>query len=88
MQSAAASQDQMQNVMKDLLQEVHSSLKLVLRHCLQQVAAEMFNKNLISQSVKDDPTYDKFITLIQSSIFTKTCLIKYLRVCKIKPHSI
>ena len=61
MQSAVTSQDQMQNVMKDLLQEVHSSLKNVLKHCLQQVAVEMFNKNLISQSVKDDPTYDKMI---------------------------
>ena len=61
MQIAATSQDQIQKVMKDLLQEEHYPLQVVLKDCLPQVAAEMFSKKLISQSVKDDPTYDKII---------------------------
>ena len=61
MQAAVASQDQIRNVMKDLLQEVHYPLQVALKHCLSQVVGEMFSEKLISRSVKDDPTYDKMI---------------------------
>ena len=61
MQSAVTSQDKIQNVMKNLLEEQHYPLQVVLKDCLPQVATEMFSKKLISQSVKDDPTFDKII---------------------------
>ena len=61
MQSAVTSQDQIQKVMKHLLQEEHYPLQDVLKDCLPQVAAEMFSKKLISQSVKDDITYEKMM---------------------------
>ena len=60
-QTAVASQDQMQKMMKDLLQKEHYPLQVVSKDCLPQVAAEMFSKKLISQSVKDDPTYDAIL---------------------------
>ena len=47
--------------MKDILQEQHYPLQKALKNCLPQVASEMFSEDLISGTVKDEPTYDKLI---------------------------
>ena len=47
--------------MKDILQEQDYPLQIVLKNCLPQVSSEMFTKNLIPESVKDEPTYDKLV---------------------------
>ena len=51
----------MQKLMKDILKEQHHPLQLALKDGLLQVASEMFTKDLIHESVKDEPTYDKLI---------------------------
>ena len=57
----SANAKQIQKLMKDILKEQHHPLQQALKNCLPQVASEMFTKNLISESVKDEPTYDKLI---------------------------
>ena len=57
----SANAKQTQKLMKDILQEQDYSLQLALKNCLPQVASQMFAKNLIPESVKDEPTYDKLV---------------------------
>ena len=61
MKTAVASRDEVRNSMKDFLWEQRYPLKVTLRHALLDVAGEMFSKNLISNSVKDNPSYEKMI---------------------------
>ena len=59
--AVSANAGQMRKLMKDILQEQHCHLQLALKNCLSQVASEMFTKKLISEPVKDEPTYDKLV---------------------------
>ena len=47
--------------MKDILHKQHYPLQKALQNCLPQVAAEMFTEGLISELVKNEPTYDKLV---------------------------
>ena len=52
---------QVQNLMKDILQEQDYPLQVALHACLPGVVAEMFSNKMIPEFVKDDPTYNKVI---------------------------
>ena len=51
----------MRKLMKDILQEQDYPLQQALKNCLLQVASHMFDKNLISELTKDEPTYNKLV---------------------------
>ena len=48
-------------LVEDSLQDNFAQLKKATTHCIDGIRAELFSKGLISQSVKDSPTYDKII---------------------------
>lgn len=54
--------------MKDVLDRNYSQMRDCLKNCLSQVVIDMFSKDLVTEAVKDNPTYDAMIGEIKTSL--------------------
>ena len=56
--AASVDIDKIRRTLKEVLKKKFASLSRSLKDTLPNVAAEMYSKGLISEAVKDNPTYD------------------------------
>lgn len=56
-----AESEKLVKILKGVLHKNFAKLKSTIRDCLPQVAAEMFSKGLLTESVRDMPTYNAII---------------------------
>ena len=59
--AASVDIDKIRRTLKEVLKKKFASLSRSLKDTLPYVAAEMYSKGLISEAVKDNPTYDSMI---------------------------
>ena len=59
---ASTDADQIKKIMADVLQEQHYPLQVASKHCLLQMAPDMFSYGMITEPVKDQQTYNKLIS--------------------------
>ena len=60
--------DKIRRTLKEVLKKKFASLSRSLKDTLSYVAAEMYSKGLISETVKDNPTYDSMIREFEAGL--------------------
>ena len=66
--AASVDMDKICRTLKEVLKTKYASLSHSLKDTLPYVAAEMYSKGLISEAVKDNPTYDSMIREFEAGL--------------------
>ena len=66
--AASVDIDKIRRTLKEVLKKKFASLSRSLKDTLPYVAAEMYSKGLISEAVKDNPTYDSMIREFEAGL--------------------
>ena len=66
--AASVDIDKIRRTLKEVLKKKFASLSRSLKDTLSYVAAEMYSKGLISEAVKDNPTYDSMIREFEAGL--------------------
>ena len=66
--AASVDIDKIRRTLKEVLKKKFASLSRSLKDTLPNIAAEMYSKGLISEAVKDNPTYDSMIREFEAGL--------------------
>lgn len=70
-------------ILQTVLQRHFANLRRSLHNCVPSVAAEMYSVGLISEDVKDAPTYDSMIHEFIAGMNTKRNVLKLEKYCQL-----